>query len=275
MAITANEFQLISSFVKDHSGICLAAGKEYLLESRLGGLMRRNGCKTFLELHKKLQQGAGPLRSEVIDSLTTNETLWFRDNSFFAAMADSIIPMLLEKARTKQKINIWSMASSTGQEAYSVAMLIDNIARLKGASAQVSKFKILASDISPSAIAMASKGQYSQLAITRGMRKEFLTKYFVEKESTYQIDPKIMRMVNFKLFNLKDSYFSLGKFDLILCRNVLIYFSDDMIRRIYGNIYSVLEKDGRLAIGSTESPRSHTSQFDQVLINGAAFFKPK
>ncbi|MBF0381193.1 MAG: protein-glutamate O-methyltransferase CheR [Magnetococcales bacterium] len=275
MAITANEFQLISAFVKEHSGICLTAGKEYLLESRLGGLMRRNGCETFLELHKKLQQGVGNLRSEVIDSLTTNETLWFRDNSFFSAMADSIIPMLLEKARTKSRINIWSMASSTGQEAYSVAMLIDNIARIKGASAQVGKFKIFASDISPSAIAMASKGQYSQLAITRGMRKEFLTKYFVEKDNTYQIDAKIMRMVDFKQFNLKDSYFRLGKFDLILCRNVLIYFSDDMIRNIYSNIHSVLEKDGHLAIGSTESPRSHTTQFDQILMNGAAFFKPK
>jgi chemotaxis protein methyltransferase CheR len=274
-SITPQEFEQITTIIHNYSGINIGAGKEYLIENRLGSLMKNKNYDSYFHLIGQLKRAPGPLHTEVIDALTTNETLWFRDNSFFAALTSSVIPMLLEKARSRSRINIWSMACSTGQEPYSVAMLIDSVANKTGATSQLGKFNILASDISTSALAIATKGNYSQLAITRGMRTEFLAKYFIKNDDTYDVSPKLKRMVRFRQFNLQNSYNTLGTFNLILCRNVLIYFDNDSIRKIYKNIHSVLDKDGLLAIGSTESSRSHTTQFDQVLMDGAAFSKPK
>ncbi|OSM06281.1 CheR family methyltransferase [Magnetofaba australis] len=275
MAITPEEFKNISQYIHDHSGITIGPGKEYLVENRLTVLLVQNGCETFAELHKKLLADTGALRSKVIDAMTTNETLWFRDASFFNALSDYVIPDLLRKAKTRPKIRIWSAASSTGQEAYSVAMLI-NEGRLKmGASAPpLDKFSIVGTDISPSSVFIAKAGRYSQLAISRGMKKEFLERYFVKNGMAYEVSQEIRSLVEFKLFNLKDSYAPLGTFDLVLCRNVLIYFTDELKGEIYGKINRALQKDGLLAIGASESPRGYTKAFEQVMYGGAAMYKP-
>ncbi len=277
MAISKKEFELIRGFLHDHSGILINTGKEYLVENRLTVLMVQNGCDNFEQLHQKLvDDKAGALRSKVVDAMTTNETLWFRDSSFAQALEEHIVPLLIKKAATKSKVRVWSAASSTGQEAYSLAMLLDFGLKKGGASAPaLSKFSILGTDISPSAIFMAKSGRYSQLAISRGMKPGFLERYFTKMGMVQEIKPEIKGMVEFKQFNLKDDFTQHGKFDFIMCRNVLIYFSDELKKDIYGKIHKQLEPDGVLAIGASESPRGYTNDFQQVMMGGAAMFRRK
>ncbi|MBF0446269.1 MAG: protein-glutamate O-methyltransferase CheR, partial [Magnetococcales bacterium] len=194
----------------------------------------------------------------------TNETLWFRDNSFFNGLTDVIIPQLIELSKKQSKVRIWSAASSTGQEPYSVAMLIDHVGRKKNINFDINKFSILGTDISPTALQNAKMARYSQMTISRGMRKDFLAKYFVKQGAVYEVAPNIRSIVTFKPFNLKDSFRTLGKFDLILCRNVLIYFSDDFKSQIFTKMRSTLSQTGYLAIGASESPRGLTTDFKQV-----------
>ncbi len=273
MSITPEEFKLISTFLHEHSGIVINAGKEYLVENRLMVLLAQNGCNNFTQFHQKLKRDAGPLRAKVVDALTTNETLWFRDNSFFDALTNIIIPELLERSRRQSRIRIWSAASSTGQEPYSVAMLLDHVGCRKMPNLDLKKFSILGTDISPSALQMAKQSRYSQLAISRGMRKDFLGKYFEKNGMAYEVIPTIRNIVSFKPFNLKNSFFSLGKFDLILCRNVLIYFSDDLKSEIYGKMRNSLAPHGYLAIGASESPRGLTTAFKQVPVGSSVLYR--
>ncbi|MBF0588585.1 MAG: chemotaxis protein [Magnetococcales bacterium] len=277
MAITPQEFDLIRTFLQEHSGILIGKGKEYLVENRLAVLLVQNGLDNFTQLHQKLSVESSPLRAKVIDAMTTNETLWFRDASFFSALSGSVIPTLFEKAKTKPKVRVWSAACSTGQEPYSISMLLDAHARKAGAEGTnlLGKFEIMATDISPSAISIAKAGMYSQLAISRGMRDSFLERYFVKKGAAYEVTPEIRSRVSFKLFNLKDAFTPHGRFDFILCRNVLIYFSEELKRNIYDKMSQTLERDGLLAIGASESSRGFTDRFEQVMLGGAALLKTK
>lgn len=249
---------------------------EYLVENRLMVLLVQNGCNDFLELHQKLLVDKGPLRTKVVDAMTTNETLWFRDASFFNALFDHIIPALVKKGQQKPKIRIWSAACSTGQEPYSIAMLLDDALKKMGPSAPKRDiFSILATDISPTAIRMAKMGRYSQLAISRGMRANFLEQYFNKQGMVHEVIPEIRSMVTFQQFNLKESFAPHGALDFVMCRNVLIYFSDELKKQIYQKIHAGLVKDGLLAIGASESPRGYTSNFNQVMMGGAAMYRPK
>ncbi|HAT49904.1 MAG: protein-glutamate O-methyltransferase CheR [Nitrospirae bacterium] len=275
MAISKEEFLLIRTFLHDHSGILIGDGKEYLVENRLTVLMVQNGCENFFDLHKKLQKDTGPLRNKVIDAMTTNETLWFRDASFAAVVSEAVLPQLVAKAAT-QTVRIWSAACSTGQEPYSIGILLhEEIKKLGAKGPPVSKFKILATDISPSAIMIAKTARYSQLAISRGMKPELLEKYFTKNGMVHEVKPEVRSLVEFKQFNLKDDFEQHGMFDFVMCRNVLIYFSEDLKRDIYRKIHRGLLKDGWLAIGASESPRGYTDVFEQVIIKGAALFRPK
>ncbi|MEO5332341.1 MAG: protein-glutamate O-methyltransferase CheR [Magnetococcus sp. YQC-5] len=274
MAISQEEFDIIRGFILEHSGIQINPGKEYLIENRLTVIMVQNGCDTFFQLHDKLKADTGPLRTKVIDAITTNETLWFRDDSFAAALSDHVIPMLVKKARTQPSVRIWSAACSTGQEPYSIAMLLMDALSKTEAPPPLEKFSILATDISPSAIVLASAGRYSQLAISRGMRPNFLERYFKKNGMVYEVIPEIRKLVKFQQFNLKDRFTEHGLFDFLLCRNVLIYFSDELKKQIYNKMHDSLVKDGILAIGASESPRGYTTTFGQVMMGTAALYRP-
>lgn len=275
MAISAEEFELIRRFVHDQSGILVNPGKEYLVENRLTPILVQCNCDNFLQLYQKLQKpDETTLRTKVIDAMTTNETLWFRDDSFYAALSGHLIPWLVSRGK-QGPVRIWSAACSTGQEPYSVAMLIEEERAKRGALAAPSgNFQIMATDISPSAIFIASSGRYSQLAISRGMKENFLSRYFVKNGLAYEIAPGIRQMVKFQQFNLKDSFTALGTFDFVLCRNVLIYFADDLKRDIYQKIFRAMQREGALVIGASESPRGYSSDYKQLLLGGAAVFRP-
>ncbi|MBF0423974.1 MAG: protein-glutamate O-methyltransferase CheR [Magnetococcales bacterium] len=275
MAISKEEFKLISGFLHEHSGILVGEGKEYLVENRLTVLLVQNGCENFRDLYDKLKKDTGPLRNKVIDAMTTNETLWFRDASFATAVTETVIPALIAKAAT-HPIRIWSAACSTGQEPYSIAMLLhEGVGNMGAKGPPMAKFKIVGTDISPSAIAIAKAARYSQLAISRGMKPEFLEKYFSKTGMVHEVKPEIRAMVEYKQFNLKDDFSQHGQFDFVMCRNVLIYFNEDLKKEIYQKIHRVLAKDGWMAIGASESPRGYTDAFEQVVVKGAALFRPK
>ena len=274
MAVSREEFDLFRNYIKEKSGITLNYGKEYLIESRLSVLLAQNGCDTFKELYHKVSLNGNDLGKKVIDAMTTNETLWFRDATFYAALESKVIPWLIEKGKSRT-VRIWSAASSTGQEAYSMAMLIDSALKKKGAGAPpLNNFQIIGTDISPSAIFMAVSGRYSQLAISRGMRPDLLSRYFEKDGMVYTINEAIRKIVTFKQFNLKDTFLSLGKFDLILCRYVLIYFSDELKSDILSKFHKVLQKDSFMAIGATESIRGCSNDFDTLTIGRGTFYCP-
>ncbi|MFQ5428347.1 MAG: CheR family methyltransferase [Thermodesulfobacteriota bacterium] len=273
MAISREEFDLFREYIKNQSGITLNYGKEYLVENRLSVIMAQNGCETLLDLYKKISLNGNKLGKKVIDAMTTNETLWFRDATFVDAMENKVVPWLIKKAR-KQTVRIWSAASSTGQEAYSMAMLIDSALRKGGAaSLPASRFQIIGTDLSPSVIFMAVSGRYSQLAVSRGMRPEFLTRYFKKDGLVYTIDEKLRRMVTFKQLNLKDSFLTMGKFDLILCRYVLIYFDEELKLKICSKFHKALQEEGLLAIGATESIHG-SKDFSRMITNRSTLYYP-
>lgn len=157
-----------------------------------------------------------------------------------------------------------------------MAMLLnEGLEKMGGKAPAISRFKILGTDISPTAIIMAKTARYSQLAISRGMKPEFLEKYFTKSGMVYEVKPEIRSVVEYKQFNLKDDFGQHGQFDFVMCRNVLIYFSEELKREIYQKIHRGLVKGGWLAIGASESPRGYTDSFEQVIVKGAALFRPK
>ncbi|MCP3678248.1 MAG: protein-glutamate O-methyltransferase CheR, partial [Deltaproteobacteria bacterium] len=230
---------------------------------------------SFKEFYKKVSLNGNDLGKKVIDAMTTNETLWFRDSTFYKALEEKVIPWLIEKAKTKP-VRIWSAACSTGQEPYSIAMLIDSALRKAGPGApSPTSFQIMASDISPSAIFMAVSGRYSQLAISRGMPTDHLSRYFKKEGMVYSLDEKVRKMVTFKQLNLKESISSLGQFDFICCRYVLIYFTDELKREIYGKFHKAMIPESLLAIGATESIRGCSEDFNNILIEKGVLYHPK
>ncbi|MBF0459779.1 MAG: protein-glutamate O-methyltransferase CheR [Magnetococcales bacterium] len=274
MAITPEEFQFISQFMREHSGIDIQSGKEYLVEGRLFPLLAQHGCQNFTQFCQKLTRDSGVLCAQVIDVLTTHETLWFRDESFFNALADEILPRLVEKARRKGTVRVWSAATATGQEAYSLAMMLDSVGRKRDPNFDVSSLYILGTDISSASLAIARQGRYNSLAMSRGMRTGFLERYFAKEGECYEVIPAIRQAVRFKPFNLKDNFAPLGQFDLILCRNVLIYFADDLKRQICNRMSTALVRpDGYFAIGASESLRGMDAGLKQVTVGRAVLYQ--
>jgi len=256
LQITPSEFQIMSRYILDVSGIALAPGKEYLIETRLSQLVDELNVRSFQELHSKARTDAsGTLEKRIIDAISTNETYFFRDNAPFDLIQHKLIPDLIDR-RTKNGasplktgIKIWSSASSTGQEIYSIAMILKDL----GIDPIRYNIKLLATDISDAAIAQASYGKYNRFEVTRGLPKQRLDRYFTPEGDFWRIKDEIRAMVTFRKMNLMKPFTGLGKFDMILCRNVAIYFTAEDRRRLFEKIAESLEPDGFLIIGSTES----------------------
>jgi chemotaxis protein methyltransferase CheR len=253
--VTPIEFKDFSKYILDISGIALDVGKEYLLETRLGPILNRLGCGSFLELLRKAKSDLKKeLENEIIDAISTNETYFFRDKSPFQLLQHKIFPDLIDKRTSKTTglkptIRLWSAANSTGQEIYSIAMTLLEM----GVTPKNYNIKLYGTDISDAAIAQASYGIYNKFEVARGLDPARLRKYFNTHEDRYKIKDELRAMAQFKKMNLMKPFLGIGKFDIILCRNVMIYFSTEDRRKIYQSISRVLEPDGYLLIGSTES----------------------
>ncbi len=249
MGLTLDEFTFVSNLVKKKSGIHLLQDKTYLVESRLMPLAKKFSCADVSELVQKMQStNDEEMISVAIEAMTTNESLFFRDVKPFEQFKKVMMPRLFEKNPEQVNFKIWSAACSTGQEPYSLAMTI-----LENAEwAHKYKFEIVASDLSSKVLEKAVSGCYSQFEVQRGVPISLLLKYFKQNGEDWHINDKVKEMVKFHKQNLIESFIGLGSFDLILCRNVLIYFETETVVKILHQFSKVLNPNGILVIGGSE-----------------------
>ncbi|CAN2045414.1 chemotaxis protein methyltransferase CheR [Candidatus Magnetomoraceae bacterium gMMP-13] len=263
LTISASEYILMKQYIEEHCGIYLEEGKEYLIESRLYDIVKKTGADSFQEFHFKARTDyTGKLKDRIIDAMTTNETLWFRDESVWIYLQEVAVPFLFKQAETNGWARVWSAAASTGQEAYSLAMILDDEANKRGCNSLLKKIEILGTDISCSSLSIARNGCYDDIAMNRGLPAVKKAKYFQKKSKGWEIDPKIKKMVSFKVFNLQNSFVPLGIFDFILCRYVVIYFSDFFKRNLFAKLAHALKPGCSLILGATESLRGLSDEFE-------------
>lgn len=271
--ITPQGFALFRDFLQDACGILLGDNKEYLVSSRLNSIMQEGSFSGLDELVTQMKQAAR-LKERVVDAMTTNETLWFRDVHPYTILRDRLLPGLAP-ALGAQPLRIWSAACSSGQEPYSISMVIDELRRLKPGLIRAGE-KIVATDISPTMLEHARRGEYDMLAIGRGLQKEHLMRYFSRSESgSWKINSDLQARVDFKSLNLLGSYGALGKFDIVFCRNVLIYFSSELKQQILRKIRAQLKPGGYLLLGASESLGPLNDVFEMVHCSPGIIYRAK
>jgi chemotaxis protein methyltransferase CheR len=263
--ISPQELRLFSQLIYGISGVCLDDSKAYLLENRLGVMLRDLQCSTFTELHTRIRRdGTRKLERRLLDLVTTGETSFFRDQTPFDLLQQKILPDLIDrKSRLHGRsrtipLRIWSAACSTGQEIYSIAMILRELL----GTASPFEIRLLGTDISDQAVATASRGIYNRIEIERGLPTNKLSRHFLlQDESTWKVHDDLRAMASFRTFNLQSDLTGLGRFDIILCRNVAIYFSEKDRQDLFNRLEHALEPEGALLIGATESLGSSCPQF--------------
>ncbi|GAA03493.1 MULTISPECIES: CheR family methyltransferase [Photobacterium] len=273
-AVTVNdqEYREFCRFLETQCGIVLGDSKQYLVRSRLSPLVNRFSLSSLSELLQNVIAGRNrELRIAAVDAMTTNETLWFRDGYPFTVLAEKILP---ELAANKRPIKIWSAASSSGQEPYSMAMtVLETQAKRPGFLPSI---QITATDISQTMLETCRAGVYDNLALSRGLSPERRRMFFEDNgDGKMKVNAKVKQMVNFRPQNLKDSYALLGKFDVIFCRNVLIYFSPEMKAKVLNQLAASLNPGGYLFLGASESLTGLTEQFEMIRCNPGIIYKLK
>jgi len=255
--VTPPEYEYLRKFLRDHSGLDLSADKQYLIESRLLPLARKAGLSGISDLVQKLQAGSSALITSVVEAMTTNETFFFRDKVPFDHFRDAIMPEVLKARAARKSIRIWCAAGSTGQEPYSLAMC------LKEMSAALAgwRVEIIATDLSQEVLEKSKSGIYSQFEVQRGLPIQLLVKYFKQNGEFWQINADIRAMVQHRQLNLLHDFSQLGVFDVIFCRNVLIYFDQDTKINIFGRLAKTMEADGFLVLGAAETVVGLTDVF--------------
>lgn len=272
ITISDQEYRDFSKFLESQCGIVLGESKQYLVRSRLSPLVTKFKLGSLSELLKDVVIGRNSeLRVAAVDAMTTNETLWFRDTYPFQVLADKLLP---EAAANKRPIKIWSAASSSGQEPYSMAMTVLETQQKK--PGLLPNVAITATDISASMLEMCRTGIYDNLALGRGLSPDRRNNFFEEVgDGRMRVKDNVKRLVNFRPQNLMDSYALLGKFDIIFCRNVLIYFSPDMKSQVLNQMANSLNPGGHLLLGASESLTGLTDRFDMVRCNPGIIYKLK
>jgi chemotaxis protein methyltransferase CheR len=257
MHLSAETLQRLAGLIKQWCGLALGPDKAYLVQHRLAPVVRSCGFQGFEDLLLRLQaRGATRLQEAVVEAITTKETSFFRDPWLFDALLHKVLPELasgLKRGAGRHRIRIWSAGTSTGQEAYSLAMLVRQLIDTSRRAIDEHQFHILATDISAEAIEVARTGIYSKLEVDRGLSESHLRHHLVRHGDGWIVSESLRRLVQFRLFNLLDSPGDLGMFDLVLCRNVLIYFDEPTRERVGRSVHGVLRDGGWLALGSAES----------------------
>lgn len=255
------DFELYAKLLKERSGLALMPEKEYLLESRLTPIARNHGLDDLAKLAAELRtKRSQPLIREVVEAMTTNESFFFRDGQPFEVFRKTVLPALLKSRSTVRKLRIWSTACSTGQEPYSLAMILkEEAAKLAGW-----RIEILGTDLSSEVLQKARAGVYSQFEVQRGLPIQMLMSHFNQIGEMWQIDAGIRSMVQYKEFNLLGDLRPLGQFDVIFCRNVLIYFDQETKGRVLANMSGMMPEDGALFLGAAETVLGLSKSFKPV-----------
>jgi chemotaxis protein methyltransferase CheR len=249
------------------SGIVLDAEKQYLMEARLAPILRERGLASLHELCEVLRSNLhSPLHAQVVDSMTTNETYFFREPAHYDALRQTILPELMELRSATRKLTCWSAAASTGQESYSLAMMLLEMG-LGGWN-----IEILATDLSPRVLKQAESGRYSQLEVNRGLPVTLLLKYFRRVGLEWELKEEVRRMVRFRPFDLRSGMHSLGPFDMVFCRNVLIYFDLPTKKRILEEIHGSLYRGGYLLVGTTEAGLPASDRFRRHAVGNTVVY---
>ena len=276
VTIKPDEFVVWRRYVHEISGIALADTKAYLLETRLSDLIEKAGCKTFSEFHACAKADAtNAWRRKIIDSITTNETSFFRDAAPFELLKHKLVPELIDRRRNGTgklpRLRIWSAACSTGQEVYSIAIALKEL--LGDPSAY--DIQILGTDISDRVVAQASYGEFSQLELERGLSADKLPRYFNRNGDRWRIRDELRSLAVFRTMNLLVPFQFPSPFDIVFCRNVAIYFNDADKGRLFANIRRYMAPDGSLIIGSTESLATLCPELEPKRYLRSVFYQTK
>lgn len=269
--MTTNEYKIIQNFLSQSCGIVLSDNKQYLVKNRLNGLLVKFDLASFTDLASALQANSTlsmKLKVAVVDAMTTNETFWFRDDMQFVELKEKILPDIF--ARKAGTVKVWSAACSSGQEPYTISMCAEDANNKAGKHRNV---QIIGTDISESILLQAKAAVYSELALSRGLDAQTRNQYFQKTHDGYKLNADIMRNVRFQQFNLLKPFSVLGRFDVIFCRNVLIYFSDAVKIDILTRMASSLEPGGYIFLSSTEAMPSSIKEFESVRDGRARYFK--
>ena len=247
--MTPSDYEYLRKLLKERSGLDLSADKQYLVESRLVPLARRVSLPGIPELVQKMKSGDDALTADVVEAMTTNETFFFRDKIPFDHLKEAVLPALAQARAARRALRIWCAASSTGQEPYSIAMC------LKEAGPMFAGWRteIVATDLALGVLEKSRAGIFSQFEVQRGLPIQMLVKYFTQNGELWQLNAEIRGMVQHRQLNLLQDFSHLGMFDIIFCRNVLIYFDQDTKVGIFDRLAKMLEADGVLALGAAES----------------------
>jgi chemotaxis protein methyltransferase CheR len=276
--IQTEERRILSQYVYSLCGIHLDETKGYLLESRLAPLMRETDCRSFSELHRRAcSDETRNIPRKIVDAVTTGETSFFRDTSPFDLLQFKLLPELIDRrraatpSRTPISLRIWSAACSSGQEVYTTAII------LKEMLGNTDKYNIhlLGTDVSDEAIRRASYGLFTSLEVERGLTQERLQRHFHPVQNGWKVRDEIRAMASFRKLNLMDDFSVLGRFDIIFCRNVAIYFTEADKTRLFGRLGSSLAADGTLIVGSTESLTGLAPQFEPMRYLRSVYYRLK
>ena len=253
-SISEKEYMQLRDYIYKSSGILIPPEKVYLMETRLSKHMLDAGASTFGEFyHSLVSQPNKAMRQKIINAMTTNETLWFRDAAPWKVLENDLLPKLVDDLASgrKQQVRIWFSAVSTGQEAYSTVMCInDYLRKHRIEGVKLSDFDFFATDISTNVLDIAARGRYDKISIMRGLSDSYRTRYFSVNGSAWDIAPEIRDAVRFAPFNLQNTYLALGLFDIIFCRYVLIYFSESLRKEVIDKMHGALTDGGVLFTGN-------------------------
>jgi chemotaxis protein methyltransferase CheR len=267
--MNVSDFELIAQLLKQRSGLALSKDKAYLLESRLNPVARKWNFAGFDELAQAIRTGKDEaLLVHVTEAMTTNESFFFRDQKPFEQFTNLVLPHMLEHRAAKKTIRIWSAACSSGQEPYTLAMLLkENANKLAGW-----RIEIVATDLSKEILDKAKEGMYSQFEVQRGLPINLLVKYFKQTGDRWQIDAGIREMVKYQQFNLLGNPSTLGRFDVVFCRNVLIYFDPPTKTQIFAKLADIMPEDGFLYLGGAETVLGMSDRF-QLMPNQRGIYR--
>jgi chemotaxis protein methyltransferase CheR len=258
--MTPAEFEFVAQMLKRRSGLVVNSDKLYLLESRLGPVARKHSLAGLPAIAAKLKAGDEALARDVTEAMTTNESFFFRDKTPFDHFEKLMLPALLKARAGAKRLRIWCAAASTGQEPFSLAMLLKE----KQALVKDWRIDIIGTDLSSEVLTRAKSGLYSQFEVQRGLPVQMMVKYFAKERDQWRIKDEVRSMVEYRQMNLLDSFVGLGTFDIIYCRNVLIYFDEATKRAILERMAQLLPDDGYLLLGAAETVVGITNAFSPL-----------
>ncbi|MCC6537696.1 MAG: hypothetical protein IT162_09120 [Bryobacterales bacterium] len=273
--IRSEDYRYLQDYVYRETGIVLDEDKHYLMDSRLGPIMRRAGFASVADLCNLLRGVAAPgsrdkqdrIKREVVNAMTTNETLFFREFAQYEALRHKVLPALMAERRDLKRLRFWSAAASTGQEAYSLAMLLADL------GVQGWNIQIVGTDINDAVLARARAGRYQQIEVNRGLPASYLVRYFNRQGLEWELKEEIRKMVTFEPLDLRKSLRTRGPYDIVFCRNVLIYFDLETKRKILSEIRGTINRGGYLLLGGAETTINVDERFKRVEMNSATLYQ--